>query len=88
MDRPSVIKRILEHLERTASTSTGRAPPVEATSSASAATEGEGSSPREPHLEPLHDDLPLDDLPFEDCPPDDLPFDSSPQDDPPMGDSA
>ena len=62
-----MVKRILGHLERTATALTGRVPPSEGTSSASAATEGEGSSPREPHLEPLHDDLP-----FDDSPPDDL----------------
>ena len=88
IDRPEVVKRILGHLERAATALTGRAPPAEGTSSASAVTEGEASSQREPPMVPLFDDLPLDDLPFDDCPSDDVPLDSSPQDVPPMGDSA
>ncbi len=91
MDRPSVIKRILAHLASAGSAvgeGPSRAPPTEATSSASDAGEGEGASPSEPHYEPLFDDLPIEDLPINDGPQDDLPFDDSPPDDLALGDSA
>jgi transposase-like protein len=92
IDRPEVIKRILSHLERVASASTGRAPPSEEAPSTAVAV-GEASSPKELSYEPLFDDLPFEDgpqgdLPFDDRPQGDVAFDDGAEDDRSLGNSA